>query len=216
MKGLVKVVFMGVALLLATNTSVVMASSYGFGCITSNEPGNCAAESAFSFTVEEVLMGQVTFTLFHENTMTDTGQVTEVYFDGSDNLGNYLSSNPEWNERVSPPSLPSEGNANPAFDTDFALDSDFQSGGQTNNVPLEAGGSLEIVFALVALTSFSDVVDAIEDGRLRLGLHVRSIELGGRDGSESFVSTVPVPAAVWLMGTGLIGLIGFRRKRPTK
>ncbi len=44
---------------------------------------------------------------------------------------------------------------------------------------------------------------------------MRSIELGSMDGSESFVSKVPVPAAVWLMGTGLIGLIGFGRRRQS-
>ncbi|MFT5396633.1 MAG: hypothetical protein ACI85N_001837 [Gammaproteobacteria bacterium] len=213
MKSLALVLFGFVALVVSSNASALMATSYGFGCITSNTPGNCAAETAFSFTAEEVLAGEVTFTLFHADTMTDTGEITEVYFDGSDNLGSYISSNPEWNENVSPPQLPSQNTANPAFVTDFALDSDFT--GQTPDAPLVPGGSLEIVFALLAMTSFSDVVDAIEDGSLRLGFHVRSINLGSGDGGESFVSVsaVPVPAAVWLMGTGLIGLIGFGRRR---
>jgi hypothetical protein len=30
---------------------------------------------------------------------------------------------------------------------------------------------------------------------------------------DSNVSSVPVPAAVWLFGSGLVGLMGFNRKR---
>lgn len=30
--------------------------------------------------------------------------------------------------------------------------------------------------------------------------------------SLTAISTVPIPAAVWLLGSGLIGLVGFRRK----
>lgn len=34
-------------------------------------------------------------------------------------------------------------------------------------------------------------------------------------GAPDSVSPVPVPAAVWLFGTGLIGLFGMRKKSPT-
>jgi hypothetical protein len=39
---------------------------------------------------------------------------------------------------------------------------------------------------------------------------------GGYDhGFETYVSTVPIPGAVWLFGTGLLGLFGIcRHKRP--
>jgi hypothetical protein len=54
----------------------------------------------------------------------------------------------------------------------------------------------------------------LDSGALRLGLHVQSI--GTKGGSESFVNSppnaVPLPAAGWLFGTALVGLMGLRRK----
>ncbi len=42
-------------------------------------------------------------------------------------------------------------------------------------------------------------------------MHVINFESGG---SESFVNNpVPVPAAVWLLGSGLLGLVGVARRR---
>ena len=81
---------------------------------------------------------------------------------------------------------------------------------------------MDIVFLLDG--TFAQLISAIDTGWLRLGLHVRSINVVGcnildRDGqntcdsSESYVSNVPVPAAVWMLGTGLLGLIGFSRRK---
>jgi len=39
------------------------------------------------------------------------------------------------------------------------------------------------------------------------------------DGSESFINNnnpVPIPASVLFLGSGLIGLVGFRRKKIAK
>jgi hypothetical protein len=35
----------------------------------------------------------------------------------------------------------------------------------------------------------------------------------GKLGSSSTLSPVPIPAAVWLLGSGLLGLIGIRRRK---
>ena len=76
---------------------------------------------------------------------------------------------------------------------------------------------LDVVFSLSG--TFADLISALNTGELRLGLHVRSIDFGvtgptGSTGSsESYVSTVPLPAAVWMLGSALIGLIGFSRRQ---
>ena len=58
---------------------------------------------------------------------------------------------------------------------------------------------------------YADVIAELTDGRLRIGLHVQGF---GNGGSESFVNNpVPVPAAVWLFGSGLIGLVGVARRK---
>ena len=50
-----------------------------------------------------------------------------------------------------------------------------------------------------------------EEG-LRIGLH--AISIGTTEGSESFVNIpVPIPAGVWLLGSGLVGIIGLGKKR---
>jgi hypothetical protein len=57
-------------------------------------------------------------------------------------------------------------------------------------------------------------------GDLRIGIHVQSF---GNGGSESFVndpglppSIVPIPAAAWLLGSGLIGLAGVARRKVSQ
>jgi hypothetical protein len=40
----------------------------------------------------------------------------------------------------------------------------------------------------------------------------QSIDFSAVVSAQSEVATVPVPGAVWLLGSGLIGLYGIRRK----
>lgn len=37
--------------------------------------------------------------------------------------------------------------------------------------------------------------------------------LGSVEGSAPFISTVPVPGAVWLLGSGFVGFVGLRRRK---
>lgn len=42
--------------------------------------------------------------------------------------------------------------------------------------------------------------------------HVQGIPLEGGGTTSGFIGTVPIPPAVWLLGSGLLGLIGIRRR----
>lgn len=68
--------------------------------------------------------------------------------------------------------------------------------------------------ALVGGCTFNDVVSIIrEDGKLPPT--VLNFRADGRSsvGAVAVSSAVPVPAAVWLFGSGLLGLVGIARRK---
>jgi hypothetical protein len=72
------------------------------------------------------------------------------------------------------------------------------------------GESVTITFDLMAGGTYQDVIDELNDGTLRIGIHVVGFESGG---SESFVH-VPEPATASLLGMAATGLL-LRRRRTT-
>jgi len=69
----------------------------------------------------------------------------------------------------------------------------------------------ELLTVSILTLLFSEFNDALADD-FRIGLHVRSFNNGGSASFVTFVSPVPVPAAIWLFGTALIGFIGMSRR----
>lgn len=81
---------------------------------------------------------------------------------------------------------------------------------------MNPGESLGVLFDLLAGVTYADTLVAMVTGELRIGIHVQGFASGG---SESFINppleppaTVPVPAAVWLFGSGLLCLAGFAQR----
>lgn len=73
----------------------------------------------------------------------------------------------------------------------------------------EGGSSGWNNFSFTALSDFTDlkfIVSNDTDTAFNSTLYIDNISSGS-------VSAVPVPAAVWLFGSGLVGLLGFNRKR---
>ncbi|MDP2325618.1 MAG: VPLPA-CTERM sorting domain-containing protein [Gammaproteobacteria bacterium] len=73
------------------------------------------------------------------------------------------------------------------------------------------GEYLDVIFALQGGGTYGDVLSELMSGELRLGMHVIAFQSGG---SVSLINApvIPVPAAVWLFGSGLIALGGLRRR----
>lgn len=78
------------------------------------------------------------------------------------------------------------------------------------SIDLEEGDEFVLYGALLA-RSFGMIADASNTGTFSFsGSAAANISVLGNT-----VAPVPVPAAVWLMGSALVGLVGFRRKKQS-
>jgi len=192
------------------------AVTLGFGCITNNLAGDCAiGELQLTVDVTDAGSDTVLFEFFNSGSAQST--ISEIYFDdGSllaiasiDKTGKDELIGVSFSEGASPPDLPGGNSISPAFQVTagFLADADNPAPKWGVNI----GESVGITYTLQGMQTFTDVIDELTTGELRIGLHVTNFESGG---SESFVNNpVPVPAAVWLFGSGLLGLVAVARRK---
>lgn len=187
------------------------AATLSFFCITNNAAADCATgEAQLSVNVTDPGSNQV---LFHfKNSGPNASSITDVYFDDGTLLGLSLITNGpsvSFSQYASPPNLPGANNVSPPFQVTAGFLADSNPPVQPNGV--NPGEWLKIYFDLQAGKNFNDVITDLTDGSLRVGIHVQGFAYGG---SESFVNNpVPIPAAVWLFGSGLLGLVAFARRK---
>lgn len=195
------------------------AYTIGFYRITNN--GNPDISSQLSVSVEGVTENKVSFTFY--NNVGTVSSITDIYFDDGTLLGISTiesSLGVSFSAPATPKDLPGANLISPPFVTStaaneyFSADSDSQ-GGVVNNGVNSSSEWVRIVFSLVNGKSFGDTTAALASGALRIGLHVQGIgaTMVTTGGSDSYVNTpVPVPAAAWLLASGLIGLAVVRRR----
>ena len=180
-----------------------------FTCITGNSATDCGiATSQLSVTLDALGTDQVRLTISNDGPAASV--YTRILFDGSvldavDAIGN---TPPGVEFAIASPGVLPGGNGNPyQFTTDLEVSAD-------NPMPqngIGPGETLTVDLAILAGSDFADVVAALTDGSLRIGMHVQSFTSGG---SESVLNLpIPEPGTLLLLGAGLAGLVQFGRKQ---
>jgi hypothetical protein len=204
---------LGVAAVFGLGTDPAAALTLGFDCITNNLAGDCGIGAAqLTVEVTDSGPGEVTFTFRNAGPLASS--ITDVYFDHSD-TGALLeistivdSSGVDFGQGATPNDLPGGNDASPPFSTTNGFSADSESPAvQANGV--NPGENVIIVFLLKAGKSFDDVLATLEDGSLRVGIHVQGFTSGG---SEGFVNT-PEPYGLGLVAVGLLVLAVRIRRR---
>ena len=158
--------------------------------------------------------GQVLFTFRNESLVASS--ITATYFDDGSLLGiasiDDSEIGVEFTEMATPHDLPSGNSVSPPFVTTASFSADSDSPAYHNGV--NPGETLGVLFDLQAGMIYDDVLDDLNTGALRIGMHVQGFEDGS---SESFVNNgppprIPAPGAVLLGGIGVC-FAGWLRRR---
>jgi hypothetical protein len=204
--------------LLFFTTISAHAVQFGFSSITNNNATDSEIGEAQLFVDVTAVGDQVLFTFTNSGPLASS--ITDVYFDDGMLLDATLlgiasvinESGVAFSQGASPGDLPGGNTLDPAFQVTEGFLADSDSPTQPNGV--NPGESLGILFNLINGKTFEETLAALSSGELRIGIHVQGFASGG---SESFVNNnpnpVPEPATLVFMGTGLLGLAAYRRRR---
>lgn len=219
---------MGIAALLVSAGMAAANPILSFTSISNNNAADAAAGEA-QLRVELIASGG-TLGFKFTNIGSVASAITDIYFD--DRAGSLTTplvitgsgtSGPtpvSFVQFASPSNLPGGGSLSPAFETTAGFLAESTAPPSKNGVGNTAGGEEWVTLTFNLSSNFADVMTAITNGGLRIGLHVQGFPGGG---SESFVNSVPPPPpppppVIPLPGASALALggllaVGARRRR---
>ena len=191
--------------------SPAQAISFPVECITLNDPGDCAIGEAQIVIDVTPNGGRVRFDF--SNLGPEASAIRGIFFDNGALLAiqKIFDSPPDVDFALDPNTGPGDLPGGNLLSPPFVVTMGFRAIAlpPPPNTGVDPNESVGIRFDLMGGMIFQDVIDDLNDGSLRIGVHVLDY---ASEGSESFILT-PEPGTLVLLSASLATLALLRRRR---